>query len=125
MDYLSDSDLWLILFNHFWQGGLSNELESKSDLSWQALFRSASFQRPSSLLSSSTSSPDQNDNPLPENHQVLLPQGSASENLEHELNTVSCDTHVSSKFQFTLSSELMFCREFLDLFRCYFFQCSK
>ncbi|KAE9456640.1 hypothetical protein C3L33_11500, partial [Rhododendron williamsianum] len=77
-------------------GGLSNELESNSDLSWQALFRSASFQRPSPLLSSSTSSPDQNDNPSPENHQVLLPQGSASENLEHEPNTVSCDTHVQS-----------------------------
>ncbi|XP_058208600.1 uncharacterized protein LOC131321718 isoform X2 [Rhododendron vialii] len=76
-------------------GGLSIELESKSDLSWQALFRSASFQRPSSLLSSS-SSPDQNDNPSPENHQVLLPLGSASENLEHEPNTVSSDTHVQS-----------------------------
>jgi len=77
-------------------GGLSNELESKSDLSWKALFRSASFQRPLSSLSSSTSSPDQNHNPLPDNYQVSPPQGSTSETLEDEPNTASSETHVES-----------------------------
>lgn len=86
-----------------WQGDLSKEVESTNDLSsvqkdndlsWRALFHSASFQKPTST----PISPDQQNHPPPPQNHPPPPQASSSETLDHKQNNASSHNHVSYHF---------------------------
>ncbi|KAL6975157.1 hypothetical protein U1Q18_023951 [Sarracenia purpurea var. burkii] len=88
----------LVRFVDIANGILPHDLESNSDQSWQAMFRSASFRKqPSSLTLSSPSSPDHNHIPSPEPHHVTPPRGSATETPESKSNDVFGDIHVQTE----------------------------
>ncbi|CAL5335508.1 unnamed protein product [Camellia sinensis] len=73
----------------------SNEVESNNDLSWQSMFRSSSFRKPTSSSPPPPPPPPPSSSFPDRNHHVPPPQCSAGETPEDEPNNV--DSHVQSQ----------------------------